>query len=109
MLFSVHDQTIINLVRENNQFMATSDLHDLLQQLTGIQRAGGVIGIDNNDCLGLGRDLALNIRKVRIPIGGFVANIMHRFAACQIGTSRPQRIIGTGDQHLVTGIEQCVQ
>ena len=63
MLLIVHDQPVINLVGKNNQLMRPGDFHNLFQQLPGIQRAGGIIGIDQHDRLGAGGDLTADIGK----------------------------------------------
>ena len=93
MLLPIHDQAVIDLIRENDQLMAAGNVHNSHQQLLGIQGACGVIGIDNNDRLGLGCDLAFNIFRIGIPIGLFIADVMNRRTACQIGAGCPERVI----------------
>lgn len=43
MLGFVVEDLVVNFIGENDQIMLTSDLHDLLQQFFGIDRAGGVV------------------------------------------------------------------
>ena len=49
MLFAVHHQAVVNLIGENDELMLPCNVHDLLQNLAGIQRSGRVVGIDDND------------------------------------------------------------
>ena len=57
MLQAVHNQTVIDLIGEDHQLMLPGHLHDLLENFLGIQRAGGVVGIDDDNGLGAGGDL----------------------------------------------------
>ena len=45
MLGFVVEDLVVNFIGENDQIMLTSDLHDLLQQFFGIDRAGGLLGL----------------------------------------------------------------
>jgi hypothetical protein len=69
--------------------MLTGYLNDLLQNFLGIQRTGGVIGVDDNDGLCFRGYLAFDIRNIRKPFLLLVTYIMYRLAAGQVGTSRP--------------------
>ena len=86
--------------------MFPGHLHDLLQHLFGIQGAGRVVGIDDDNALGLIRHLAPQILDIRIPVGGFIAYIVHGFAPRQSNGSGPQGIIRTGHQDLISVIQQ---
>ena len=67
MLIPVHDQTVINLIGENDQLMLSCDLYDLLQDLLRIYRTCRIIRINDNDGLGLICDLASDVINIRIP------------------------------------------
>ena len=67
MLIPVHDQTVINLIGENDQLMLSCDLYNLLQDLLRIYRTCRIIGINDNDGLGLICDLASDVINIRIP------------------------------------------
>ena len=66
MLIPVHDQTVINLIGENDQLMLSCDLYDLLQDLLRIYRTCRIIRINDNDGLGLICDLASDVINIRI-------------------------------------------
>ena len=86
--------------------MLASHIDDLLQHLARIQRASGVVGVDNDDGLRARRDLALDIVDIVIPLSLLVADVVNGRAAGKGGASRPQRIVGAGDKDLVAGVEQ---
>ena len=76
--------------------MLASHIYDLLQHLARIQRAGGVVGVDDDDGLCARRDLALDIVDIGIPLSLLVADVVNGRAAGKGGASRPQRIVGWG-------------
>ena len=65
-----------------------------------------VVGVDDHNCAGLGSNLAAQICNVGIPFGSFVAAVVDRFCAGKKNSVAPQRVVGSGNQHFITGIEQ---
>ena len=108
MLVAVHAQAVVDLVGKDHQLMPARDLDDAFEHLARIDRARGVVGVDDDEGLGRARDLGLHILQVGIPIGLFVAQIMHGMTAGKGCARRPQRIVGAGDQDLVAIVEQRV-
>ena len=108
MLITVHAQAVVDLVGKDHQLMPARDLDDTLEYLARIDRARGVVGVDDDECLGRARDLGLHILQVGIPIGLLIAQIVHGMAAGKGCARRPQRIVGAGDQNLVAIVEQRV-
>ena len=106
MLLTVHDQTVVDLVGEDDQLVLPGDLDDLLQNLLGVQRTGGVIGVDDDDGLGAGVDLLADVGDVGEPLGLLVAAVVDSGTAGQGDAGGPQGVVGGGDQHLVAGIQQ---
>ena len=88
--------------------MLSCDLHDLLQDLLGINCSCRVIRINDNNRFGLVCDLALNIINVRIPFRLLITNIMNYISTCQSRSSCPQRIIRCRDQNLIPVIQKCL-
>ncbi len=88
--------------------MLAGDGDDALEQIVGIQRARGVVGVDDDDALGFGRDLGSNVVEVRHPAIVFGTQVMHGRATRQAGRRRPQRIVGRGQQQFVAGVEQRI-
>ena len=106
MLLAVHDQAVVDLIREEDKFLFPGDRHNLLQQFAGVQRASGVIGIDDEDGTGAGGDLPANVLDIGVPVGGFIAGVEHRLGPGDEGDIGPQGVAGTGEQDLITVIEQ---
>ena len=109
MLQPIHDQTIINLIGENNELMFPGNIDNLLQQFFRIKRSGRIIWIDDDNCFGLIRDFRANIVDIGIPFGFLITDIMHGGAASQIHTGCPQRIVRRRHQHFVAVVQQCGQ
>ena len=93
MLKSIHDQAIIDLIREDDQVVLARNLNDLFEHFTRIERAGRVIGIDDDDRLGTRSDLLLDIIDIGIPFCLFVADIMYGRSTSKRHAGGPQRII----------------
>ena len=108
MLISVHDKTVIDLIRKNDQFLLSGDLRDLLQDLLRIDSTCRVIRVDDNDRFGPVRDLASDILDIWIPVRLLVTDIMYDLASCQCRSRRPQRIIRCRDQNLISIIQKCL-
>ena len=108
MLVAVHAQAVVDLVREDHELVAPRDLHDLLENLARVHRARGVVGVDDDDGLGVARDLGLHVGEVGRPLGLLVAEVVHRRAARERGAGGPQRIVRARDEDLVPAVEQHV-
>ena len=108
MLVAVHAQAVVNLIGKNHELVPARDLNDALEHLARIDRARGVVGVDDDEGLGRARDLGLHIFQVGIPIGLLVAQIVHGMTAGKGCARRPERIVGAGNQNLVAIVEQRV-
>ena len=106
MLKVVHDQTVVDFVREDHELMLARHVHDLLQHLAWIERAGGVVWVDDDDGLRARRDFAFDVVDVGVPFGLLIAHIVYGRAAGKRGACRPQRVIGRGDENLVASVKQ---
>ena len=106
VLFAVHHQPVVNLIGKQDQAVLSCQLGNLFQHLRRIHGAGGVIGVDDDDGLGVWRDFPAHILDVRVPVGGFIADIMDSCAASQYHGSCPQRVIRGGQQHLVAAVQE---
>ncbi len=104
MLGFVVEDLIVDLIGENNQVMLPGDLDDLLQQFFGIDRAGGVVGVNDHDPAGARRDFCADIVKIREPVSGFVTQIVDRFATGKRHRRRPQWVVRRGNQHLIAAV-----
>ena len=108
MFISIHNKTVIDLIRKDDQFMFSCNICDLLQDLLRIYCTCRIIRVNDNDRLGPWCDLALDILNIRIPVRLFITDIMNYISACQCCSSCPQRIIGRRNQDLIPVIKQCL-
>ena len=108
VLVAVHAQAVVDLVGKNHELVPTRDLDNALERLTRIDRARGVVGVDDDEGLGRARDLGLHILQVGIPIRLLIAQIVHGMTTGKGCARRPERIVGAGDQNLVAVVEQRV-
>jgi len=108
VLLAVHDEAVVNLIGEEDEVVLPGDGNDLFKNFPGIQGAGGVIGVDDDNALGFVRHLPAHVLDVRVPVRLLVADVMHGLAAGEGHGSGPEGIIGRGDEHLVTVVEQAL-
>ena len=105
---AVVEDFVVDFVGENNQAVLARQLGDFEQDFFAVHRAGGVVGVDDDDGFGFGRDFGFHVGKVGKPVVFFVAQIMAHRAARQGGGSRPQRIVGRGNQDFVAVVQKCL-
>ena len=105
VLKAVHDQAVVDLIREDHELMLAGDLDDLLQDLARVEGAGWVVGVDDDDGLGAWGDLLPDVIEVGVPLGLLVAEVVHGRAAGEGRARGPEWIVGTGDQDLVAVVE----
>src|SRR5690606_6185955 len=91
----------VDLVSEDDQVVAASQLNNLFQNFSAVYRAGRVVWVDDHDAAGLIRYLAFNVSKIREPIGLLVAKVVPCFTTCKIDRCSPQRVIGSWHQDFV--------
>ena len=108
MGFAVVQGLVVDFIGEHQQLVFTGDLQQRLQHGLRIHGAGRIIGIDDDQGLGVRCDARAQVGKIRLPVGGFIAQIMHRLSAGQGNRRRPQRVIRRRHQHLIAIIEQGV-
>ena len=99
-------QPIVNFVRKQQEVVLPGKLGNGQQRLLAVNRAGGVIGVDHQNCLGAAGDLGAHILQVRIPGILRVTAVIDRLAAAEIGIVAPKRIAGRRNKDLVTGAHQ---
>ncbi len=109
MHVAVVQRLVVDLVGQDDQLVLAGHLDDLPEHALGIQRAGRVVRVDDDDRLGVARHLALDVLDVGHPVGLLVAQVVHRRAAGQGHRGGVQRVVGRRDQHLVAAVEQRVQ
>ena len=110
MLHRIDEELVVNLIGENHQAVARSDLQNSSQRLAAADGSRGIAGVDDDDgpCLRipLGIDAPLDVIQVRLPAVLLIALIGDRFAAEFHQRGFVERVAGRGDQDAVARIEQ---
>ena len=79
------------------------------QAFPTIDGTGGIVGVDDDDGARIRRDQVPDgIDLGREPVF-LVTRVVHSRTAIQYGCGGPQRIVRTGDQHLIPRVEQGPQ
>ena len=105
MLRAVIQQTLVDLVREDQNVLLDCDLRQALQSLAGKDAAGGIVGGHHHQGLGLVRDLGADLVQIHLVIILFLQQIRHRDRAQElrnIDIVHPDRI---RDQDLIARIQ----
>ncbi len=102
----VVEDLVVDLVGQEQQLVPAGQLHQLFEYLERVHGARRVVRVDDQQGLGLVRDLRLDVLDVGIPLVGLVAQVVHRRAPGQGRHRRPQRVVRRRDQHLVAVVEQ---
>jgi len=100
------DQPIVDLVREHDQVMLLRNLRDLLQALTAEHRAGGVVGIADQQRLAGRGDGRLDLDAGDLEIVGELGGDGYRRAAGKDHLSRVGHKAGLRHDHLVARVQQ---
>ena len=108
MLLPVHHHAVRHLIGKDHEAVAAGHFHNLLQNLLRVEGAGGVIGVDDDDGLGAGRDFGLHVGGVRHPVRLLITDIMHGFAAGEGDAGRPHRVVGHGDKDFIPVVDEGV-
>ena len=108
MLGAVHQQSVVDLIGEDDQTVFLSHIGDLLKQILRVHSTGWVIGVDDDDSLGVGGDLLLYVVDIGVPARLLVADVVYCRTARKGHRSRPQRVVRGRDQHLVAGVQQTL-
>ena len=106
MLFSIHNKTVINLIRENDQLVLSCEIYNLLQNFLWIKSTGRIVWIDDNDCFCTVVDLLTHIFDIRIPVRLLITDIVYRLSTGKCCTGSPERIIRRRDQNLIPCIQK---
>ena len=106
MLFSIHNKTVINLIRENDQLMLSCEVYNLLQYFLRIKRTGRIVWIDDNDRFCTVIDLLTHIFDIRVPVRLLITDIVYRLSTGKCCTGSPERIIRRRDQNLIPCIQK---
>ena len=106
MLFSIHNKTVINLIRENDQLMLSCEVYNLLQYFLRIKRTGRIVWIDDNDRFCTVIDLLAHIFNIRIPVRLLITDIMYRLSTGKCCTGSPERIVRRRNQNLIPCIQK---
>jgi len=105
----VEDDLLVDLVAEHHEPVAAGDVDQLADHLLGVDRAGGVVRIDDHQPAGAVGDLRLDVRQIGLPVLLLVAAVVHGPAAGQGDRPGPQRVVGRGHQDLVAVVDERLE
>jgi hypothetical protein len=103
---AVVEDLVVDLVGVDDQAVTPRDVREAAQHLLVVDRARGVVRVDDDERLGAVGDLALDVREVRHPVRLLVAAVVHGRAAGEGDRGRPQRVVRGGDEDFVAVVEQ---
>ena len=86
--------------------MLARQFGDFEQDFLAVHRSCRIIGIDDDDGFGFGRNFSFHIGKVGEPAVFFVAQIMAYRTARKRCRRRPQRVVGRRNQDFVAVVQQ---
>jgi len=89
--------------------MLACQIGHLREDFTTVDSAGGVVRVDDHQSLGALGDLRFDVGDIRLPVLGFVAQVVHRSAAGQRRRCRPEWVVGSRNQHLIAVVQQGLQ
>src|SRR6266849_427448 len=102
----VDDEFVVDFVGEDYEVVLARQVGNLLQHFPGADGAGGIVGIDQDDPAGAGRDLLLQIVEIGLPAVVFVQVISVEADSELRQNGRVERIVGAGRQQVVAGVEE---
>ena len=85
---------VVDLIGKNDQAMGSGNVNDAPENVIAVQSAGGVVGVDDHNALGLGRDFGTNVSQIGGPALRLLAHIVHGRGTRHAGRGRPQGIVG---------------
>src|SRR5579872_6656188 len=106
VLVVVEDQLVVNLVGEDHQVVAASDLGDVFEHSACADGAGGIVGIDEHDPASVRRDLLLDVVEFGLPAVRFVKIVRVQIDAELGKNGRVQRIVGAGREQVVSRVQK---
>ena len=97
---------VVHLIDQQHQALFAGDLDDAPQRFIRVERAGGVVGVDDDDAPRARRDFAAHVVQIGQPALLFIAHVVHGLAAGQADGGCPQRIVGRRHEQLIAIVEQ---
>ena len=89
--------------------MAPGDVDEPLDDLLAVDRARRVVGVDDDQRVGVLGDLGLDVGEVGVPAVLLVAAVVHRLAAGERDRAGPQRVVRGRHQDLVAVVEEGLE
>ena len=102
----VVDDLVVDFVGELHQVALSRPVADVVKDASRIHRAGGIVGIDDDDAATALGGLGADIVDVRFPVRAFVAAVVDGDAARQPHRSRPKGIVWRRNEHFVAIVQQ---
>ncbi|MNJ40287.1 hypothetical protein D3C77_351790 [compost metagenome] len=102
----VVEDLVVDLVGEDDEVVLAGDLDQLQLEFAAVDGAGRVVRVDQHQAAGARGDAGADVVQIRMPVGPFIAAVVHRMATGEGDGGGPERVVGGGHQHLVAVVEQ---
>ncbi len=101
------NQFVVDFVGKYDQVVAARQFRNLLQHLPRAQRAGGIVGINQNDAARPRRELAFDVGELGLPRVIFIEIVSIDRNPQLAQDCRVQRVVGLRRENVFAGIHQC--
>ena len=108
MLLSVHNKSVVYLIREKYKPMLRCKSSYLPQQFNRVKRTGRIIRIYYDNGFRPVVNLLFYVIDIRIPIGLLITYIVNCLSARERNTRRPKRIIRRWNKNFIAVVKQCL-
>ena len=100
------EDLLVDLVGHQDEVVAAGDVGHARDDLVAVDRAGRVVGVDDDQGVGVLGDLGLDVGEVRVPAVGLVAAVVDRRPPGQGHGPGPQRVVRRRDEDLVAVVDE---
>ena len=80
---------VVNFIGHHNELMLYCEIGNFPQHFGAVHSACGVVGVNDDNCFCALRNFRAHVFNVGHPITRLVAQVMHRLATRQTGSSGP--------------------
>ena len=88
--------------------MTARHLDYFFKYLFRVERACGIVRVDNYDALGSVGDFFLDVVNVGVPFVLLITDIVNGISACKRYRSCPQGVVGGGDKYFITVVKESL-
>ena len=100
---------LVDLVGHDHELVPPGDVDESLDGLLAVDRAGRVVGVDDDQGVGVLGDLGLDVGQVGVPVVVLVAAVVDRGAAGEGDRAGPQRVVRRRHEDLVAVVDEGLE